>query len=59
VDEKEICFYVTDTGKGIDKENLPHVFERFAKFDAFVQETPLPVHFAETISFLFFSSGPA
>ena len=49
VDEKEIYFYVTDTGKGIDKEHLPHVFERFAKFDAFVQGTGLGLSICEVI----------
>lgn len=34
-------FFVTDTGKGIAGENVPHVFERFAKFDSFVQGTGL------------------
>ena len=28
-----------DTGKGIERKNLPHVFERFAKFDSFIQGT--------------------
>ena len=28
-----LYFYVKDTGKGIERKNLPHVFERFAKFD--------------------------
>lgn len=32
-----LYFYVTDTGKGIVSENIPHVFDRFAKFDPFVQ----------------------
>lgn len=34
-----LAFYVTDTGKGIDPENLKRVFERFAKFDSFVPGT--------------------
>lgn len=42
-------FYVTDTGKGIAAENLPHVFERFAKFDNFVQGTGLGLSICQTI----------
>ncbi|MCC8171442.1 MAG: response regulator [Parabacteroides sp.] len=42
-------FYVSDTGKGIKKENLPHVFERFAKFDSFIQGTGLGLSICQTI----------
>ncbi|WP_106830565.1 response regulator [Parabacteroides pacaensis] len=42
------CF-VTDTGKGISKDNIPHVFERFAKFDSFIQGTGLGLSICETI----------
>ena len=42
-------FYVTDTGKGISGENMPHVFERFAKFDSFVQGTGLGLSICESI----------
>lgn len=42
-------FYVTDTGKGIAEENLPHVFERFAKFDSFVQGTGLGLSICDSI----------
>lgn len=42
-------FYVSDTGKGIAKENLPHVFERFAKFDSFVQGTGLGLSICDSI----------
>ena len=42
-------FYVTDTGKGIAAENIPHVFERFAKFDSFVQGTGLGLSICESI----------
>ena len=42
------CF-VTDTGKGIAPENLSHVFERFAKFDAFTQGTGLGLSICKTI----------
>ena len=41
--------FVTDTGKGIAEENVPHVFERFAKFDSFVQGTGLGLSICESI----------
>lgn len=44
-----VRFYVTDTGKGIAAENLPHVFERFMKVDNFVQGTGLGLSICETI----------
>ncbi len=44
-----VYFYVADTGKGIAEENLPHVFERFTKFDAFVQGTGLGLSICELI----------
>lgn len=47
--EGGLRFYVVDTGKGIAKENLPHVFERFAKFDSFVQGTGLGLSICKTI----------
>ena len=45
----KLRFYVTDTGKGINAENIPHVFERFAKFDSFVQGTGLGLSICESI----------
>ncbi|WP_293709512.1 HAMP domain-containing sensor histidine kinase [uncultured Parabacteroides sp.] len=42
-------FYVSDTGKGIARENIPHVFERFAKFDLFIQGTGLGLSICQTI----------
>lgn len=47
--EEGLRFYVTDTGKGIAKENIPHVFERFAKFDSFIQGTGLGLSICQTI----------
>ena len=49
IEGKQIYFYVRDTGKGIEKENLPRVFERFAKFDAFVKGTGLGLSICELI----------
>lgn len=42
-------FFVRDTGKGISEEDLPKVFERFAKFDRNVKGTGLGLSISETI----------
>ncbi|WP_459187809.1 ATP-binding protein [Parabacteroides sp. APC149_11_2_Y6] len=47
--EGGLRFYVTDTGKGIAEENVPHVFERFAKFDAFIQGSGLGLSICQMI----------
>lgn len=47
--EGGIRFYVTDTGKGIARENLDRVFTRFMKFDSFVPGTGLGLSICETI----------
>ncbi len=47
--ENGIYAYVQDTGKGIAAENIPHVFERFAKFDTFIQGTGLGLSICQTI----------
>lgn len=49
VEEKGLHLYVKDTGKGIARENLPFVFQRFAKFDSFVQGTGLGLSISESI----------
>ena len=46
---KELYFYVTDTGKGISRENQVRVFERFVKCDAFVQGTGLGLSICDVI----------
>lgn len=48
-EENGIYAYVKDTGKGIAAENIPHVFDRFAKFDAFIQGTGLGLSICQTI----------
>ena len=47
--EGGLRFYVLDTGKGIAPENVPNVFNRFAKFDAFVQGTGLGLSISQSI----------
>ena len=47
--EDGLYFYVKDTGNGIERKNLPHVFERFAKFDSFIQGTGLGLSICQTI----------
>lgn len=44
-----LAFYVADTGKGIDEENLKRVFERFAKFDHFIPGTGLGLSICQMI----------
>lgn len=46
---KGLRFYVTDTGKGISKENLPKVFGRFTKFDNLVSGNGLGLAISQTI----------
>lgn len=47
--ETDLRFYVSDTGKGIASENLPQVFDRFAKFDPTVQGTGLGLSICQLI----------
>lgn len=47
--EDGLYFFVADTGKGIAPENIPNVFGRFAKFDAFVQGTGLGLSISQSI----------
>lgn len=45
----DIHVFVSDTGKGIAAEYLPHVFERFAKFDKYVAGTGLGLSVCQSI----------
>lgn len=47
--EHGLSFYVTDTGKGIDEDNLSQVFERFTKFDHFIPGTGLGLSICQMI----------
>ena len=40
-DVNTICFYVSDTGCGMSREQCEHVFERFVKYNPFIQGTGL------------------
>lgn len=40
-DAETIYFYVSDTGCGMSKEQCEHVFERFVKYNPFIQGTGL------------------
>lgn len=44
-----VCFYVSDTGCGMSEEQCKHVFERFVKFNPFVQGTGLGLSICEMI----------
>lgn len=44
-----LYFYVTDTGKGIAKADIPHVFDRFAKINSFIQGVGLGLSLSQAI----------
>lgn len=46
---EELEFYVQDTGIGIEKEQLPHIFERFVKLNSFVHGTGLGLSICRSI----------
>jgi len=46
---QELYFYVKDTGCGIPKEKLAHIFERFVKLNTFVQGTGLGLSICQSI----------
>ena len=45
----ELEFYVEDTDIGIEKEQLPHIFERFVKLNSFVHGTGLGLSICQSI----------
>lgn len=45
----EVLFYVEDTGKGIAPEDIGSVFDRFVKFDSFVQGTGLGLSICKSL----------
>ena len=45
----ELEFYVEDTGIGIEKEQVPHIFERFVKLNSFVHGTGLGLSICQSI----------
>lgn len=47
--EKQLRFYVTDTGIGIDPEQANHIFERFVKLNTFVHGTGLGLSICKSI----------
>lgn len=47
--EKQVQFYVTDTGIGIEQEHAAHVFERFVKLNTFVHGTGLGLSICKSI----------
>ena len=49
----ELEFYVEDTGIGIEKEQLPHIFERFVKLNSFVHGTGLGLSICKLILNIF------
>ena len=48
-DNGMIYFYVSDTGCGMSHEQCAHVFERFVKYNPFIQGTGLGLSICHTI----------
>ena len=48
-DADTICFYVSDTGCGMSEEQCRHVFDRFVKYNPFVQGTGLGLSICQMI----------
>lgn len=48
-DTGTICFYVSDTGCGMSEEQCRHVFERFVKYNSFIQGTGLGLSICKMI----------
>ena len=49
ITETGLYAYVSDTGTGIEREDLPTVFDRFVKLDKFKQGTGLGLSICKTI----------
>lgn len=49
MDGDTICFYVSDTGCGLSREQCEHVFERFVKYNPFIQGTGLGLSICKMI----------
>ncbi len=48
-DKHTIYFYVSDTGCGMSDEQCQHVFERFVKYNSFIQGTGLGLSICKMI----------
>lgn len=51
-EDKKVCFYVQDTGIGINPENYKSIFERFVKIDDYIEGTGLGLPIAKAIATL-------
>ena len=49
VQEKQVRFYVADTGIGIEQQQASHIFERFVKLNTFVHGTGLGLSICKSI----------
>lgn len=49
IDTDTIYFYVSDTGCGMSNEQREHVFDRFVKYNPFIQGTGLGLSICRTI----------
>ncbi|MDJ0625819.1 MAG: HAMP domain-containing sensor histidine kinase [Candidatus Caenarcaniphilales bacterium] len=47
--ENNVSFLIQDTGKGIEEENVPHIFERFKRFNKEVPGTGLGLAIVKSI----------